>query len=150
RRHKVRVWRAGRRADPDRRSADAGQLPLLAQGQLSARRRAAQLRQAAAARLADLQRLEQGAAAARPARRRGRCDRRALPRGVPPSHGPRGASRRPGEQRMTYLARVYVTLRPTVNDPQGLTIRGGLHQLGYAEVESVRAGKYLELRLDAP
>jgi phosphoribosylformylglycinamidine synthase PurS subunit len=51
---------------------------------------------------------------------------------------------------MTFLARVYVTLRPTVNDPQGLTIRGGLHQLGYREVESVRAGKYLELRLDAP
>ena len=50
---------------------------------------------------------------------------------------------------MTYLARVYVTLRPTVNDPQGLTIRGGLQQLGFAEVESVRAGKYLEIRLDA-
>ncbi len=49
---------------------------------------------------------------------------------------------------MTYLARVYVTLRPTVNDPQGLTIRGGLQQLGFAEVESVRAGKYLEIRLD--
>jgi len=49
---------------------------------------------------------------------------------------------------MTFLARVYVTLRPTVNDPQGLTIRGGLQQLGYAEVEQVRAGKYLEIRLD--
>jgi phosphoribosylformylglycinamidine synthase len=36
-----------------------------------------------------------------------------------------------------------------VNDPQGLTIRGGLHQLGYTEVESVRAGKYLELRVHA-
>jgi phosphoribosylformylglycinamidine synthase len=51
---------------------------------------------------------------------------------------------------MTYLARIYVTLRPTVNDPQGLTIRGGLHQLGYGEVGSVRAGKYLEITLDAP
>jgi phosphoribosylformylglycinamidine synthase len=51
---------------------------------------------------------------------------------------------------MTYLARVYVTLRPTVNDPQGLTIRGGLHQLGYGEVANVRAGKYLEITLDAP
>jgi phosphoribosylformylglycinamidine synthase PurS subunit len=50
---------------------------------------------------------------------------------------------------MTFLARIYVTLRPTVNDPQGLTIRGGLHQLGFDEVESVRAGKYLEVRLDA-
>ncbi|MER3419153.1 MAG: phosphoribosylformylglycinamidine synthase [Chloroflexota bacterium] len=50
---------------------------------------------------------------------------------------------------MTYLARVFVTLKPTVNDPQGLTILGGLHALGYAEVSAVRAGKYLELRLDA-
>lgn len=47
-----------------------------------------------------------------------------------------------------WLARVYVTLKPTVNDPQGLAIRGGLHHLGFESVESVRAGKYLELRLD--
>jgi phosphoribosylformylglycinamidine (FGAM) synthase PurS component len=31
---------------------------------------------------------------------------------------------------------------------QGLAIRGGLHHLGFESVESVRAGKYLELRLD--
>ncbi len=48
-----------------------------------------------------------------------------------------------------FLARVYVTLKPTVADPQGLTIRGGLHSLGFAEVESVRAGKYMEIRLRA-
>ena len=47
-----------------------------------------------------------------------------------------------------FLARVYVTLKPTVNDPQGLTIRGGLHSLGFDIVESVRAGKYLEIRLE--
>ncbi len=47
-----------------------------------------------------------------------------------------------------YLARVYVTLKPTVNDPPGLTIRGGLHSLGFANVESVRSGKYMEIRLD--
>jgi phosphoribosylformylglycinamidine synthase PurS subunit len=47
-----------------------------------------------------------------------------------------------------YLARVYITLKPVVNDPQGLTIRGGLHSLGFDLVESVRAGKYLEIRLD--
>ena len=51
---------------------------------------------------------------------------------------------------MTYLARVFVTLKPAVNDPQGLTVRGGLHALGFTEVGSVRAGKYLEVRLDAP
>ena len=50
----------------------------------------------------------------------------------------------------TFLARVYVTLKPTVNDPQGLTVRGGLHLLGFESVESVRAGKYLEIRLDEP
>jgi len=48
-----------------------------------------------------------------------------------------------------YVARVYVSLKPTVNDPQGLTIKGGLHSLGFAEVESVRAGKYMEIRFQA-
>jgi phosphoribosylformylglycinamidine synthase PurS subunit len=47
-----------------------------------------------------------------------------------------------------YLAKVYVTLKPTVNDPQGLTIKGGLHSLGFTSVEGVRAGKYMEIRLD--
>jgi phosphoribosylformylglycinamidine synthase PurS subunit len=46
-----------------------------------------------------------------------------------------------------YLAKVYVTLKPTVNDPQGLTVKGGLQTLGYANVESVRVGKYMEIRL---
>ena len=47
-----------------------------------------------------------------------------------------------------YLARIYITLKPGVNDPQGLTIRGGLHQLGFDTVQDVRAGKYMEIRLD--
>ena len=46
-----------------------------------------------------------------------------------------------------YLAKVYVTLKPTVNDPQGLTVKGGLQTLGYANLESVRVGKYIEIRL---
>ncbi len=46
-----------------------------------------------------------------------------------------------------FLARVYVTLKPAVNDPQGLTIRGALHSLSFSAVDSVRAGKYLEIRL---
>ena len=48
-----------------------------------------------------------------------------------------------------YLAKVYVQYRPTVSDPQGQTIRGGLHQLGFESVTSVRAGKYMEITLDA-
>ena len=47
-----------------------------------------------------------------------------------------------------YLARVFVTLNPTVNDPQGLTILGALHNLGFSTAVSVRAGKYMEIRLD--
>lgn len=47
-----------------------------------------------------------------------------------------------------FLARVYVTLKPSVNDPQGLAIAGGLRSMGYASVESVRAGKYLEVKVN--
>jgi len=46
-----------------------------------------------------------------------------------------------------HLAKVYITLKPTVNDPQGLTIRGALHNLGFTSVEDVRAGKYIEIRI---
>lgn len=46
-----------------------------------------------------------------------------------------------------YLAKVYVTLKSTVNDPQGRTIAGGLRSLGFESVTDVRAGKYLEVRL---
>ena len=48
-----------------------------------------------------------------------------------------------------FLAKVYIRLKPSVNDPQGLTIRGGLRQLGFESVSDVRAGKYMEIRLDA-
>jgi phosphoribosylformylglycinamidine synthase PurS subunit len=49
-----------------------------------------------------------------------------------------------------YLAKVFIQLKPTVNDPQGQTIRSGLRQLGFDNVDSVRAGKYMEIRLDEP
>ncbi len=54
-----------------------------------------------------------------------------------------------GDMVHRFLARVYVTLKPTVNDPQGLTVRGGLHSLGHTGVADVRVGKYIELLLDA-
>ena len=47
-----------------------------------------------------------------------------------------------------YLAKIYITLKPTVNDPQGLTIKGALHHLGFNIVEDVRAGKYMEVRIN--
>ena len=46
-----------------------------------------------------------------------------------------------------YLAKVYISLKPTVNDPEGLTIRGALDTLGYDSVESVRAGKYFQIEI---
>ena len=49
-----------------------------------------------------------------------------------------------------YLARIYVTLKPTVNDPQGLTVKGGLHTLGFGDVQSVRVGKYIEVKIEEP
>ncbi len=50
---------------------------------------------------------------------------------------------------MKFLARVDVSLKPTVNDPEGLTICGALHSLGFEAVNSVRAGKYMEITLEA-
>ena len=49
-----------------------------------------------------------------------------------------------------YLARIYVTLKPAVNDPQGQTVLGSLKHMGFAEVSDVRIGKYLEVRVDEP
>ena len=46
-------------------------------------------------------------------------------------------------------ARVFVTLKPSVFDPQGTTVADALHTLGYAAVKSVRQGKYFELDIDA-
>jgi phosphoribosylformylglycinamidine synthase len=44
-------------------------------------------------------------------------------------------------------ARVFVTLKPSVFDPQGSTIAEALHSLGYAAVSDVRQGKYFDLDL---
>jgi phosphoribosylformylglycinamidine synthase subunit PurS len=44
-------------------------------------------------------------------------------------------------------ARVFVTLKPSVFDPQGRTIAEALHSLGYSNVGDVRQGKYFELEL---
>ncbi len=49
-----------------------------------------------------------------------------------------------------YLAKVYVTLKPTVNDPQGLTVRNTLQTLGFDCAKGVRVGKYIEITVDEP
>ena len=46
-------------------------------------------------------------------------------------------------------ARVFVTLKPSVFDPQGTTVAEALHTLGYTSVKDVRQGKYFELEINA-
>jgi phosphoribosylformylglycinamidine synthase PurS subunit len=46
-------------------------------------------------------------------------------------------------------ARVFVTLKPSVFDPQGHTISDALHSMGYTGVGDVRQGKYFELELNS-
>ncbi|MFC4303026.1 phosphoribosylformylglycinamidine synthase subunit PurS [Cohnella boryungensis] len=45
-------------------------------------------------------------------------------------------------------AKVYVTIKQNVLDPQGNAVQGALHTLGFNEVDKVRIGKYLEIDLD--
>ena len=46
-------------------------------------------------------------------------------------------------------ARVYVTLKPSVFDPQGSVVAQALSSMGYADVKDVRQGKFFELELEA-
>jgi len=46
------------------------------------------------------------------------------------------------------IARVYITLKPGVLDPQGKTIKQALESLGFKGIRQVRVGKLLELELN--
>jgi len=48
---------------------------------------------------------------------------------------------------MTYLAKIYVTLKPGVNDPAGQTVLAALRRLGHEGAQDARIGKYMELRV---
>lgn len=43
--------------------------------------------------------------------------------------------------------RVYVTLKPSLLDSAGRTVAGALQKLGYEELEDVRIGKMIELKV---
>jgi phosphoribosylformylglycinamidine synthase PurS subunit len=45
-------------------------------------------------------------------------------------------------------AKVYVTLKPSVLDPQGKAIHHSVEQLGYQQITDIRQGKYFEIALD--
>lgn len=46
-------------------------------------------------------------------------------------------------------AKVYVTLKKGVHDPQGEAVRGTLSHMGFDSIEGVRIGKYIELDLNS-
>ncbi len=46
------------------------------------------------------------------------------------------------------IARVYVSMKPTILDPQGQTIRSALAGLGHNSIASVRQGKFFEIHLE--
>lgn len=48
-----------------------------------------------------------------------------------------------------YLAKIKVTLRKSILDPQGKTVEHSIQSLGYKNIKDTRIGKYIELKLDA-
>lgn len=46
-----------------------------------------------------------------------------------------------------FEAEVYITLKKTVADPQGLTVKHALHSLGYKDLADVRMGKMVTLKI---
>jgi len=48
-----------------------------------------------------------------------------------------------------WLAEIRVLLKPSVNDPQGLSIRNALRTLGFGGVADGRGGKVIQVRLTA-
>lgn len=47
-----------------------------------------------------------------------------------------------------YLAKITITLRKSILDPQGKAIRQALESLGMSTVEDVRLGKYFEMKVN--
>jgi len=47
-----------------------------------------------------------------------------------------------------YLAKVYVTPKPAILDPEGKAVAASLHSLGYAEVSDVRLGKFIVVQIE--
>ena len=47
------------------------------------------------------------------------------------------------------LAKIYITLKKDVLNPQGSVIDNYLKSLGFNNIEDVRQGKYIEIKLDS-
>lgn len=46
------------------------------------------------------------------------------------------------------IAKIYVTLKKDVSDPQGFAVKGGLESLGFDNVNKVHVGKFFVLELE--
>ena len=51
------------------------------------------------------------------------------------------------ELRIMMKATVYVTVKPSVLDPQGEAVRKAMHSLGMKCIDSARVGKFIELEI---
>ncbi|MBU0744836.1 MAG: phosphoribosylformylglycinamidine synthase subunit PurS [Gammaproteobacteria bacterium] len=47
------------------------------------------------------------------------------------------------------LAKVYITLKKGVHDPQGEAVHHTLAAMGHKKIHNVRVGKYIEVKLDS-
>ena len=47
------------------------------------------------------------------------------------------------------LAKIYITLKKDVLDPQGSVIANSLRSLGFNNIADVRQGKFIEIKLDS-
>jgi phosphoribosylformylglycinamidine synthase len=47
-----------------------------------------------------------------------------------------------------FTAKIKITLRKTILDPQGKTVEHSLKSLGYDNISGTRIGKYIEMKID--
>ena len=48
---------------------------------------------------------------------------------------------------MHFLVKVYINLKSTVNDPQGIAVENALQTLGFSGISQIRTGKYFTLHI---
>ena len=48
-----------------------------------------------------------------------------------------------------FVAKVHISLKPSVMDPQGQAALKALRGLGHDEIKSLRIGRYIELHIDS-
>jgi phosphoribosylformylglycinamidine synthase len=48
-----------------------------------------------------------------------------------------------------YLAKIKVTLRKSILDPQGKAVEHSMQSLGFKDIKDTRIGKFIELKIDA-